>query len=232
MIYLIFIIGAIMGSCMGAFISRRDNIKSFIFERSECENCGKRIKFYNNIPIFSYIFLKGRCRDCNEKIDFSIFLIEIFTGIISLIIYKKYGLGLNFSLRILQAYLLILIAFTDIRFKYIYSIDAYFILFLELVYKSINTLEIRGPVIASLFLLAIYYLIYKFSGAMGIGDVVLGAVSGFFANDLFQAFIILRNSFIVAAVFSIIFVASGYKKRKDQIAFCPYIAIAIMEVIL
>lgn len=232
MIYLIFIIGAIMGSCMGAFISRRDDIKSFIFGRSECESCGKRIKFYNNIPIFSYIFLKGRCQDCNEKIDFSIFLIEIFTGIISLIIYKKYGLGLNFSLRILQAYLLILIAFTDIRFKYIYSLDAYFVFFLELIYKSINTLEIRGPVITSLFLLAIYYLIYKFSGAMGIGDVILGAVSGFFASDLFQAFIILRNSFIVAAVFSLIFVASGYKKRKDQIAFCPYIAIAIMEVIL
>lgn len=232
MIYLIFIIGAIMGSCMGAFISRREDIKSFIFGRSECESCGKRIKFYNNIPIFSYIFLKGRCQDCNEKIDFSIFLIEIFTGIISLIIYKKYGLGLKFSLRILQAYLLILIAFTDIRFKYIYSLDAYLLFFLELIYKYINTLEIRGPVIASLFLLAIYYLIYKFSGAMGIGDVILGAVSGFFASDLFQAFIILRNSFIVAAVFSLIFVASGYKKRKDQIAFCPYIAIAIMEVIL
>ena len=232
MIYLIFIIGAIMGSCMGAFISRRDDIKSFLFGRSECESCGKRIKLYNNIPIFSYIFLKGRCQDCNEKIDFSIFLIEIFTGIISSIIYKKYGLGLNFSLRILQAYLLILIAFTDIRFKYIYSLDAYFVFFLELIYKYINTLEIRGPVIASLFLLAIYYLIYKFSGAMGIGDVILGAVSGFFESDLFQAFIILRNSFIVAAVFSLIFVASGYKKRKDQIAFCPYIAIAIMEVIL
>lgn len=232
MIYLIFIIGAIMGSCMGAFISRRDDIKSFIVGRSECESCGKRIKLYNNIPIFSYIFLKGRCQDCNEKIDFSIFLIEIFTGIISLIIYKKYGLGLNFSLRILQAYLLVLIAFTDIRFKYIYSLDAYFVFFLELIYKYINTLEIRGPVIASLFLLAIYYLIYKFSGAMGIGDIILGAVSGFFAIDLFQAFIILRNSFIVASVFSIIFVASGYKKRKDQIAFCPYIAIAIMEVIL
>lgn len=232
MIYLIFIIGAIMGSCMGAFISRRDDIKSFIFGRSECESCGKRIKLYNNIPIFSYIFLKGRCQDCNEKIDFSIFLIEILTGIISLIIYKKYGLGLNFSLRIFQAYLLILIAFTDIRFKYIYSLDAYLVFFLELIYKYINTLEIRGPVIASLFLLAIYYLIYKFSGAMGIGDVILGAVSGFFASNLFQAFIILRNSFIVAAVFSLIFVASGYKKRKDQIAFCPYIAIAIMEVIL
>lgn len=232
MIYLIFIIGAIMGSCMGAFISRRDDIKSFLFGRSECESCGKRIKLYNNIPIFSYIFLKGRCQDCNEKIDFSIFLIEIFTGIISLIIYKKYGLGLNFYLRILQAYILILIAFTDIRFKYIYSLDAYFVFFLELIYKYINTLEIRGPVIASLFLLAIYYLIYKFSGAMGIGDVILGAVSGFFASDLFQAFIILRNSFIVAAVFSLIFVASGYKKRKDQIAFCPYIAMAIMEVIL
>lgn len=232
MIYLIFIIGAIMGSCMGAFISRRDNIKSFIFGRSECESCGKRIKFYNNIPIFSYIFLKGRCRDCNEKIDFSIFLIEIFTAIISSILYKKYGLGLQFYLRILQAYLLILIAFTDIRFKYIYSLDAYLVFFLELIYKYINNLEITRPIVAVLFLLVIYYLIHKFSGAMGSGDVILGAVSGFFASDLFQAFIILRNSFIIAAIFSLIFVAIGYKERKDQIAFCPYITIAIMEVIL
>ena len=33
-------------------------------------NCGKEIKWYDNIPVLSYIFLRTKCRHCKSKISF------------------------------------------------------------------------------------------------------------------------------------------------------------------
>lgn len=42
--------------------------KSDLGSRSVCLSCGKRIKWYDNIPLISWFILRGRCRSCNQKI--------------------------------------------------------------------------------------------------------------------------------------------------------------------
>ncbi|MEI9979446.1 MAG: prepilin peptidase [Edaphobacter sp.] len=31
---------------------------------SHCPNCGKPIRWYDNVPVLSWILLWGKCRDC------------------------------------------------------------------------------------------------------------------------------------------------------------------------
>lgn len=48
------------------------------YPSSFCDNCGVKIKFYHNIPIFSYIFLKGKCGNCKKEFSMKLFFTEIF----------------------------------------------------------------------------------------------------------------------------------------------------------
>ncbi|MGO3751264.1 MAG: prepilin peptidase [Peptoniphilaceae bacterium] len=230
--FLIFIIGSCIGSLMGAFIYRREDIKTFLFGRSRCENCGSIIPIYLNIPIISYLLLKGKCNKCNSKISFLNILIEIITGMIFLLIYEKYGLNLYFFIRLLEACIIIIISFTDLRIKEIYIFDIIILLFLEIFYKYISNSSFLISILSLFTLLLVYFIIFKFTHAMGEGDILFGALSGFFSNSYFDALIIFKNTFIFAAIVSIILIVSKKKNKKDAIALCPYIGMSILKVIL
>lgn len=79
-VFIIFIFGAAMGSFIGAAVYRMKNKKSIIRGRSECEKCGKKLKWYELIPIFSYLFLRGKCGKCGKAIGAELLLTEIICG--------------------------------------------------------------------------------------------------------------------------------------------------------
>lgn len=49
--------------------------------RSICLHCKTRLKWYDNIPIFSWLFLKGKCRHCHQKIGLLELLSELGLGL-------------------------------------------------------------------------------------------------------------------------------------------------------
>ncbi len=59
--------------------------------RSFCYNCGKKIKWFENIPIFSYFFCKGICRECKTVIGSRI----IYTETMHFLFYISTGYILN-----------------------------------------------------------------------------------------------------------------------------------------
>lgn len=77
----------VIGSCVGSFLccqARRMHYKvtakknrKKMSKRSECMECGYRLKWYDNIPIISWIALKGKCRKCGEKIGKAEILAEV-----------------------------------------------------------------------------------------------------------------------------------------------------------
>ena len=69
MIILIFAFGLIIGSFLNVCIYRIPRHESIVFGRSHCTKCGKQIKWYDLVPVFSYLFLFGKCRNCKEKIS-------------------------------------------------------------------------------------------------------------------------------------------------------------------
>lgn len=77
-----------------AYVSK-DTIKNLSVPSSHCPQCGKKISWYENIPVISWIFLKGRCSHCQTKISVQYPLVELITGICFTAIPL---LGTNFSL--------------------------------------------------------------------------------------------------------------------------------------
>ena len=75
----VMIILAIFGAAFGSFACCqawriRKNDKS---PRSHCMSCKYKLKWYDNIPIFSWLFLRGRCRECHKKIGVAEILSEL-----------------------------------------------------------------------------------------------------------------------------------------------------------
>lgn len=48
---------------------------------SHCPQCGRPIRWYDNIPVLSWILLRGRCRDCKQRIPFRYPLVELAVGL-------------------------------------------------------------------------------------------------------------------------------------------------------
>lgn len=82
MYYLIFIIGACIGSFLNVCIYRIPRGESIIWPGSRCPLCGSSIRWFDNVPILSWFFLKGKCRDCKNPISFRYPLIEFITAIL------------------------------------------------------------------------------------------------------------------------------------------------------
>ena len=68
-IYLL-VMTIIVGLCVGSFLNvviyRLPNQMSLVSPASHCPKCNYKLKWYDNIPVFSYIFLRGRSRNCGE----------------------------------------------------------------------------------------------------------------------------------------------------------------------
>jgi len=55
--------------------------------RSQCLHCGKKIQWYDNIPLISFFILGGKCRHCKKPISWQYPLVELATGILFVLAY-------------------------------------------------------------------------------------------------------------------------------------------------
>ena len=93
-IYLImFVFGAAFGSFLNVVIYRVPLRMSIIAPRSHCFSCKTPIRFKDNIPIIGYLLLGGKCRDCGVSYSSRYPLVELLTGLITLVLGMRYGLS-------------------------------------------------------------------------------------------------------------------------------------------
>src|SRR5699024_2337227 len=110
---LIFIIGTILGSFLNVCIYRIPRKKSIIFPSSYCTSCNRALKWYELVPIFSFLFQKGKCRYCGESISPQYPLVEILNGLLYLILYYRFNLGLDFMFYAIISSILIVLSLID-----------------------------------------------------------------------------------------------------------------------
>jgi leader peptidase (prepilin peptidase)/N-methyltransferase len=84
----LFIFGTLIGSFLNVLILRYDpegklfSLKPF-GGRSHCMRCGKKLCWYELIPIFSFLCLRGKCHGCKTSISFQYPIVESMSGIIA-----------------------------------------------------------------------------------------------------------------------------------------------------
>jgi len=81
-IVFLFAFGCCVGSFLNVVIYRLPRDKSVISPPSSCPACGKRISFYDNIPLISWLVLGRKCRHCKAPISPRYFVVELLTGVL------------------------------------------------------------------------------------------------------------------------------------------------------
>ncbi len=227
----IFVIGIVIGSFLNVVIYRVPQGISFTKGRSFCPHCHAPIKGYHNIPVFSYFWLRGKCADCGESIAIRYPLVELFTGLMAVLIFAVYGF--SFQWLVVFAAGAILICITMIDFD-------------TMIIPNGLVLALMAPALLSFFFfpqvgilsrvigifaisLPMLILVLFIPDAFGGGDIKLMAVAGFmlgWGNTLLAAFIGLLIGGAVAVYLLI-------QKTKDKhMAFGPYLCIGIMTALL
>lgn len=75
-----FALGACIGSFLNVVIYRTEHDENWMVGRSHCDNCGKQIAWYDNIPLLSFALLGGKCRACKKPISKAHPVVETLFG--------------------------------------------------------------------------------------------------------------------------------------------------------
>ena len=111
----VFVVGAAIGSFLNVCIGRWPEELSVIKPRSRCPKCGHQIKASENIPILSWLMLRGRCSNCGERISIQYPIVELFVGLMWLVVYSHFGISFTGFRLAVFATVLLGIAITDAK---------------------------------------------------------------------------------------------------------------------
>lgn len=87
--WMMFLLGAFVGSFLNVVILRVPEGTFFSHVRSVCPRCETLIPFYFNIPIFGWMILRGKSACCKTKISVQYPIVELVTA---LFFFFAYGL--------------------------------------------------------------------------------------------------------------------------------------------
>jgi leader peptidase (prepilin peptidase)/N-methyltransferase len=230
-IFLAFV-GAAIGSFLNVLICRMPEGLSIVSPPSHCPKCEHAVRFYDNIPVVSYIILKGRCRDCHEKISPRYPLVEVLTAVMSVLLFWKFGLSLQYLFVFVFCCSLIVITFIDLDHQIIpdvitlpgipiFSLIAVF-------FMGVPWLEVvLGVLIGGgcLYVVAVGYELITQKEGMGGGDIKLLAMLGGFLGWKSIVFIVFVSSLLGALVGVAMMIARG-KDMKYAVPFGPFLSMA------
>jgi leader peptidase (prepilin peptidase)/N-methyltransferase len=243
----IFVFGLITGACINIIIYRIPRGVSVVSPPS-CTACGKRLAVADLIPVFSYIFSRGRCRYCRVQISPRNLLTELLTAAVFAVLFARFGFTVPFFAFTYLMIILIAVFFIDIDHRIIPNglvLAAMAGGLLFFVYNCIDPMPeifgdnrwwtpLAGIFPGSVFLLLMSILgsmIYGTGDVMGMGDVKLMAPVGLFLGwKLCIAAMV--SSVLLGGIASILLMLFGIKKRKDKIAFGPFIVIGAFVTIM
>ena len=171
----IFIFGITIGSFLNVCIYRIPLHQSIVTVSSHCMTCGRKLKWYDMIPVFSWLLLGGKCRSCKSKISLQYPVIESLNGILYVVICLVNGMNLFSLIYCLMTSALLTLSLIDWRtYEIPPGINAFlFILGVAAAVLDRGNLlsHLAGMVCVSGFL-GILYLISR-GRAIGGGDIKL-----------------------------------------------------------
>jgi prepilin signal peptidase PulO-like enzyme (type II secretory pathway) len=89
--------------------------RNVVTKPSHCPSCGRNIRWFHNVPVFSWVFLRGRCAHCGWAIPLRYPAVELLTGLLFGLSPFFFPFGTLIWLKgVLCGYALIVLFFTDI----------------------------------------------------------------------------------------------------------------------
>jgi leader peptidase (prepilin peptidase) / N-methyltransferase len=233
---LIFILGASLGSFFNVIIDRLPRNKSIILPASHCDECGKTLPVYLNIPILSYILLKGKCKYCGATIHIHHLLVEIISPLIFIALFWKYGTDLVLFAKYSVLFCFLIPIFSiDLFHRLIHDKLTIPLTITGLAFALLPNTDVRflDALVTGVLIMGIMLLIawlfekVRHKEGMGGGDIKLLAALATYLGAL-------RISFVVflASVLAIIAALSITRARQEGIPYGPFLVLATLVWVL
>ena len=233
---IVFLIGLVFGSFLNVLIYRLPLGISLLKPiGSACPHCNYKIKWYENIPVFSYLFLKGRCSSCSDSISKSYPIVELITAAVTLMLYSNFWIGWDMIITISLFYVLIVLSFIDLKYRAVPDYLLIIVVILAiLVGDIINILLFTGGFV--LLELAITFYIQNIKAkitqnkelenqrALGEGDMpIVGVIGGLLGVQLgITAIFLAAVLALLPAIYNL------YSKKEIETAFIPFLSLGLL----
>lgn len=245
--------GLAIGSFLNVCIARLPLDESVSRPRSRCPQCRKLISWYDNIPVLSYLLLRARCRNCGKSISVRYPSIELLTGVVSVLLYFKYGLSVEWGVFLAFCAALVTLAFIDIDHRILPDVITLNGIWIGIVASV--ALATPSGFVSSLFVAAgvpgvnirVIALIASLAGiiagggllwgvaevffrvrgieGMGFGDVKMMAMVGAFLGAPLTLLTIMFGS-ILGAIIGGIVIKLGGKDKNYELPFGTFLSLA------
>ena len=237
--FLIFSLGACLGSFANVCIYRLPKNKQIVSGRSFCPKCKKKINWSDNLPLISFIFLNRKCRNCKRVISSRYFIVELITGISFLLIYSNFENPQTIIFLSILVLTLIMIFFIDLENFIIPDSLNFTIMGLALLKNflpnfntslihEINQSIIGGMVgYSSIWLIIFLYKTFKKIDGMGLGDAKLMAGIGLLFGWQSIPFVLFVSA-ILGLIFVLPSLLNKQKNMRSEIPFGPFIIVACL----
>jgi len=229
--YVVFILGMLVGSFLNVCICRLPKGESIVSPPSHCPSCSYKIRWYDNIPVLSYLFLRGKCRGCGVHISLQYPLVELLNGVLTLLLFLRFGPTPAFVVLFLFCSALVVITFIDIEHQVIPDeislpgiVVGFVLSFFLKGHSWLNSL--LGILLGGGSLLLVAYGYQRLTGkeGMGGGDIKLLAMMGAFLGWKAIPFIIFASS-LSGSLIGVSMMLFQKKDSKLAIPFGPYLAL-------
>ncbi len=200
--------------------------------RSRCGHCGHQITALENIPIISYLVLGGKCSSCKTSISAQYPLVELFTGLVSVVVGWHFGVSLQTLAALFLSWCLIAASGIDIGHKLLPDNITLPLLWLGILLALLDVFvsledSIIGVITGYMSLWSVFMLFKLITGkeGMGYGDFKLLAMLGAWLGWK-PLFVVILTSSVVGASVGISMILLKKTSRSTQIPFGPYLAAA------
>jgi leader peptidase (prepilin peptidase)/N-methyltransferase len=205
---------------------------NLILPKSRCGHCGHSISAIENIPILSYLLLRGKCTECRTPISVQYPVVELFTGLVSLLVGWHFGVSPQALAALAFSWCLIAAGGIDIGHKLLPDSITMPLLWLGIllaffdVFVDLET-SVLGVIFGYLSLWSIFIVFKLITGkeGMGHGDFKLLAMLGAWVGWK-MLFVIVLTSSVVGATVGVTMILLKKTDRSTQIPFGPYLAAA------
>jgi leader peptidase (prepilin peptidase) / N-methyltransferase len=205
---------------------------NLLVPRSRCPQCGREIRWYENIPVVSYLALRGKCAGCKTPISLRYPVIELVTGALFFFCASRFGWTLTTAAWCAFCAAIVALACIDWDTTLLPDDMTLPLVWLGLIVAALRwnpavTLPdaLWGAVAGYLSLWAVYWMFKLVTGkeGMGYGDFKLFAALGAWFGWQALVPIILMSS-VIGAIVGIAMKFSSGLREGGYIPFGPFLA--------
>ena len=224
---IIVIFGITIGSFLNVCIYRIPLGESIVTAPSHCMTCGRKLKWYDMVPVFSWLVLGGKCRNCKSKISVQYPIIEGVNGILYVVICAVNGLEWSSMIYCFMASALLVLSIIDWRtYEIPFGINV-FLFVLGIAMTILDRENLVEHLIGMICVSGLLGILYLLTGGRAIGG---GDIKLMFACGLILGWKLILLAFFLGCIIGSVvhIIRMSVKKAGRMLAMGPYLSAGIL----